>query len=197
MSTFEERYWAKVQKADGCWTWTSDRTRTGHGRIARDGRMVIASRVAWELAKGPIPDGLYVLHHCDNPPCVKTEPDARYPEGHLFLGTLQENARDAGNKGRLGVAGKAKTKCVNGHPYTSESTYRSPKTGRRQCNICRRLAGARQRESTAYREATRMRSAEWRAAHPEYSAVRRERWATRKSVPLGHGTGARPETETP
>jgi len=42
-----------------------------------------------------------VCHHCDNPPCVKTEPDAKYPSGHLFVGTHTDNMRDAMRKGRL------------------------------------------------------------------------------------------------
>lgn len=48
--------------------------------------------MAWELTVGPIPDGLYVCHRCDNPPCVR--PD------HLFLGTPSDNAIDRERKGR-------------------------------------------------------------------------------------------------
>ena len=60
----------------------------------------MAHRFAWELANGTIPTGMLVCHHCDNPPCVKTEPDEQYPDGHLFLGTYEDNARDAISKGR-------------------------------------------------------------------------------------------------
>lgn len=49
-------------------------------------------RLAWEDAHGPIPDGLRVLHHCDNPPC--------YNVAHLFLGTDGDNAKDRDRKGR-------------------------------------------------------------------------------------------------
>ncbi len=56
--------------------------------------------MAWELTHGPIPPGMWVLHRCDNPPCVKTEPDARWPEGHLFLGTPADNMADRDAKGR-------------------------------------------------------------------------------------------------
>ncbi len=49
-------------------------------------------RIAWEEANGPIPEGLHVLHSCDNPPCCNV--------GHLFLGTAQDNADDKVAKGR-------------------------------------------------------------------------------------------------
>lgn len=49
-------------------------------------------RAAWELTHGPVPDGLFVLHRCDNPPCCNP--------AHLFLGTRGDNNRDARAKGR-------------------------------------------------------------------------------------------------
>jgi hypothetical protein len=93
-----ERFWAKVNKTDGCWEWTASRGPKGYGYFVRDGtrrpgrRSESAHRVSWEMAHGPIPEGLYVLHKCDNPPCVR--PD------HLFLGTKADNNRDMHQKGR-------------------------------------------------------------------------------------------------
>ena len=91
-----ERFWAKVQKSDdGCWIWTASFGKAGYGAInsgRRPTRMLSASRVMWEIAYGPIPEGLSVLHRCDVPRCVR--PD------HLFLGTQRDNIRDAMAKGR-------------------------------------------------------------------------------------------------
>lgn len=92
----ERRFWPKVQKSDGCWLWVGGGdSATGYGRIRSGGRgapQPLAHRVAWELTYGPIPDGLWVLHHCDTPRCVR--PD------HLFLGDAQANVDDAVAKRR-------------------------------------------------------------------------------------------------
>lgn len=88
----EDRFWSKVEKSDGCWEWQGSRTK-GYGKFwAGSGGLVRAPRFSWKLHNGPIPDGLHVLHSCDNPPCVR--PD------HLFLGTNLENIRDRMAKGR-------------------------------------------------------------------------------------------------
>jgi hypothetical protein len=57
---------------------------------------VKAHRIAWELVHGPIPAGLYILHHCDNPACCNAFDTAH----HLFLGTKTDNNRDMVAKGR-------------------------------------------------------------------------------------------------
>jgi hypothetical protein len=90
---FEERFWEKVRRGDGCWEWAAQRQNHGYGRFAVSRcNMHLAHRVAWELASGPIPESLCVLHRCDNPCCVR--PD------HLFLGTKKANTRDMLRKGR-------------------------------------------------------------------------------------------------
>ncbi len=89
----DERFWSKVAKGQGCWWWTAYRNRDGYGLFSQNGRTRVASRVAWEMSRGPIPVGLVVCHRCDNPSCVR--PD------HLFLGTHADNARDRDEKGRI------------------------------------------------------------------------------------------------
>ena len=87
-----ERFWDKVEKTRACWLWTASCLVSGYGRIKIKGKWVRAHRVAWELVRGTIPDGLWVLHHCDNPSCVR--PD------HLFLGTAKDNSQDCWKKKR-------------------------------------------------------------------------------------------------
>lgn len=96
-----DRFWPRVHKGDGCWVWAGPVYRPGgYGRLRLAGRSAKAHRIAWTLANGPIPPGGHILHHCDNPPCVKTEPDERFPDGHLYLGHDRENARDRESRGR-------------------------------------------------------------------------------------------------
>lgn len=90
-----ERFWAKVQRGEGCWPWLGCRCKAGkgYGRFGvKVGWVENAHRMAWELTFGPIPEGISVLHHCDNPGCVNPS--------HLFLGTQRDNILDAIKKGR-------------------------------------------------------------------------------------------------
>lgn len=78
-------FWSGVSPMQ-CWTWNGPFDRNGYGRTSDGQRPMYAHRLAWEQVNGPIPDGLYVLHRCNNPPCVR--PD------HLYLGTALDNAID-------------------------------------------------------------------------------------------------------
>lgn len=75
----------------GCWEWTGA-SRNGYGRMKFAGRLQNVHRIAWAAWRGEVPDGLLVLHRCDNPPCFN--PD------HLFVGTDRDNSLDMGSKGR-------------------------------------------------------------------------------------------------
>lgn len=90
-----DRFWPMVNKTGPCWLWTGSLDGSGYGQINLNGRPARASRISWEMANGPIPSGLWVLHNCpggDNPQCVNP--------AHLWLGTAQDNARDMTAKGR-------------------------------------------------------------------------------------------------
>jgi len=78
-------------KSYGCWEWAAATSDFGYGQFWYDGYMQVAHRVAYEFVNGD-PGDLCVCHHCDNPPCVRPS--------HLFLGTREDNNRDAKQKGR-------------------------------------------------------------------------------------------------
>jgi len=82
----------KINPETGCWEWARARQSRGYGLVRYNGKQRPSHRVSYELWNGPIPDGHYVLHHCDNPTCIK--PD------HLFTGTQSDNLSDCSIKGR-------------------------------------------------------------------------------------------------
>lgn len=95
LSVWAARWQSKVVEGDGCWGWTGA-TREGYGRLGTSkGKGIDAHRLSWLIHHGPIPEGLQVLHTCDNPPCSR--PD------HLFIGTGSDNMQDARAKGRLSL----------------------------------------------------------------------------------------------
>ena len=88
-----ERMTQKIQVTEqGCYEFMGARNDRGYGQVWAHGRLVYTHRFARELCNGPIPDGGCILQRCDNPPCCN--PD------HLFLGSLQDNAKDMMQKGR-------------------------------------------------------------------------------------------------
>lgn len=95
-ATIADRLHRRLQPGpNGCIVWTGSTSKNGYGRLSRGAATAGwtgTHRVSWELANGPIPDDMYVLHHCDNPPCCNPE--------HLFLGTLSDNTQDMLAKGR-------------------------------------------------------------------------------------------------
>ena len=130
-----QRFEEKIDKSGECWIWTASRNQKGYGLFQADYKRFIASRFAYEVWIGQIPEGMLVCHKCDNPPCVN--PD------HLFVGTAHDNAMDMVNKGRqnYGHRYKTKTHCANGHELTPDNVrYHYPsrrgKRPKRVCNIC-------------------------------------------------------------
>jgi hypothetical protein len=91
-----QRFWSKVVKTSECWNWIASKRNKGYGAFVwcSDGEVVQgrAHRFSWEIHNGKVPDGMCVLHRCDNPACVR--PD------HLFIGTIADNNRDMRTKGR-------------------------------------------------------------------------------------------------
>lgn len=91
-----ERFWSRVlvpEDKSRCWVWFGANSN-GYGNFNRMNKQnILAHRFSWELHKGPIPDGLFVMHMCDNPSCVNPN--------HLKLGTNKENSHDSVAKGRI------------------------------------------------------------------------------------------------
>lgn len=134
------RFWSKVQRDDECWSWTACVLSTGYGQFSyRDGAAShrrLAHRMAYELHKGSIPDGLCLDHLCRNRKCVN--PD------HLEPVTIRENLL-RGNT--FAAHNAAKTVCKHGHPFTPENTLRQRRG--RLCRECSRLKSERRNRRLA------------------------------------------------
>lgn len=100
-STLEERFWRFVTKCgdNDCWNWDGQKLPSGYGRISLGAKILGsegAHRVSWKLHnKKDIPDGMFVMHKCDNPSCVNPN--------HLSIGTPKDNTQDMIAKGRKKV----------------------------------------------------------------------------------------------
>ena len=129
-----ERFWAKVDRRgpDDCWEWLASKQNQGYGQFGAGGRargMVLAHRMAYELANAPIPAGLVIDHLCRNRTCVNPS--------HLEAVTQRVNLL-------RGETNSAKTHCVNGHEFTLENTKIESNNARR-CLTCRRETDRRRR----------------------------------------------------
>jgi hypothetical protein len=131
MKTSEERFLAKLAPQDpvtGCIEWAACCKQKGYGLFYYDGRSTLAHRYAWERKHGPVPEGLCVLHECDNPPCCN--------DAHLFLGTKADNNADKKAKDR----GSRLTGVRNGRAKLTEAAV---------LEIRRRLAAGESQRKTA------------------------------------------------
>lgn len=140
-----ERFWEKVDRreADGCWPWLGARCTHGYGNFWANGKHVRASRFSWEQVNGPIKNGMFVCHRCDNPACVNPS--------HLFLGTPSDNARDMTAKGRgRPPLSLPQTRCHRGHALTGHNNHRKfDRRDGRTYNSCRECANAARRRRVA------------------------------------------------
>ena len=88
----EKRFWAKVNKTDSCWLWTANTSPDGYGNFVFRKKQWKAHRASYTMFVGEIDPGMFVLHSCDNPGCVRPK--------HLRQGTHQDNMNDRSRRGR-------------------------------------------------------------------------------------------------
>ena len=95
--TFENKFWAKVDKLSPteCWNWLGAVQGSGYGhiKIPKTRKNLLAHRVSYQIHYGDLNDALIICHKCDNKLCTNPE--------HLFQGTFMENTQDAVTKGRM------------------------------------------------------------------------------------------------
>lgn len=112
---------------NGCLEWMGWRTAVGYGSTSFRCKPHATHRLMYLAAIGPIPDGMQVLHSCDNPPCMNPR--------HLSLGSGQENMQQSVERGRHFEA--MKTHCDRGHELAGENLYVC-RDKRRHCKTCSR-----------------------------------------------------------
>lgn len=124
-----QRIMAKtIRTASGCWQWTGYVLPSGYAEISFRSKQCRVHRLMYEAANGPIPDGMDVLHSCDNTLC--------FNPAHLSLGTDSENITQSVERKRH--AKSRNTCCPAGHSF-AEHGWINPRTGWRACKACNRI----------------------------------------------------------
>lgn len=151
-----DRFWGNVQKSEGCWNWTGFRRtkKDAYGGFKYEGKHWLSHRLAYHLLVGPIPEGMHLLHRCDNQSCCNPE--------HLFIGTNQDNVDDKMQKRRHFMSNR--DHCKNGHQFDGV-VFRPDGKNRRTCKKCRLVVSARYRERNPGKSAAAMAS--WESRNKE------------------------------
>lgn len=97
--TLADRIRANLRMTPTCWEWVGAINTDGYAVLKVGGKVRRVARVVWELAHGPIPNGLLICHSCDNPLCARAD--------HLMIGSQRANIQDMLAKGRRPARRKA------------------------------------------------------------------------------------------
>ena len=125
---FEDRFWGRIDKTDGCWLWVGPLNEKGYGRkVGYNKGRVYPHRLAYQLLVGTIPDGYSLDHLCRVRNCVNP--------AHLEPVLPTENTR-------RGVVSRMVEPCPNGHP----PERRTLPSGKNICLACRRDSDRRRHE---------------------------------------------------
>lgn len=89
----ERRFWIHIKKTSTCWIWDGNKSTHGYGRIRVHPKQIKAHQFSWIIHNGKIPNKFHVLHKCNNKSCVNP--------CHLYIGTHQDNMRDAKRDGLM------------------------------------------------------------------------------------------------
>ncbi|MBE5251590.1 HNH endonuclease [Mixta sp. Marseille-Q2057] len=108
-----------INEQTGCWEWQRHTNNAGYGKLTINGRGVYAHRLAYQLVKGELPEGLDAMHSCDNPKCINPE--------HLVAGTRSQNMKDCSARGRAKIPTSIKRGESNGAAKLREVDVRSIK----------------------------------------------------------------------
>jgi hypothetical protein len=129
-SSIDAMFWHTIPIPEcGCWVWTGAMLECGYGFIAVAGKRKLAHRLAYELAIGPIPDGLEIDHLCRVRSCINPS--------HLEPVSHQVNVK-RGNAGKItGARNRAITHCPRGHAYSGDNLHITTR-GSRWCRACHR-----------------------------------------------------------
>ena len=114
-----DRFWPRVEKGPNCWEWTGARGSSGYGQISSGGprpSALYAHRVSYELAVGPIPEGMQIDHTCHNSACVNPE--------HLRIVTLKQNAENLAGPYKNNTTGyRGVSRDKSGGKYVARVTH--------------------------------------------------------------------------
>ena len=128
-----EGFWSRVIKSETCWLWTGSTTQEGYGNLRWDRGYAYAHRVAFEILRGAIPDGMVIDHLCRIRNCVNP--------AHLEPVTAAVNIR------RGLTSYELRTTCKRDHDITDPANVRTDAAGGRQCRKCDVIRAARRRSA--------------------------------------------------